>query len=78
MCLSVPDAAVPLSPLQHHLGLAMNDPRNLLLLVKAAEKRFDELRWTLKPLAPSMGLGPEGQLRSQQTFKVTWLACVGA
>ena len=49
----------------------MNDPRNLLLVVRAAERRFDELQWTLKPLVPSMGAGPEGQLRSQHTFKVT-------
>jgi len=53
-----------------HLGIAMNDPRNLLLVVGAAEKRFDDLQWTLKPLVPSMGVGPEGRLRSQQTFKV--------
>ena len=39
----------------------MNDPRNLLLVVKAAEKRFDDLKWTLKPLVPSMVVGPEGQ-----------------
>ena len=56
----------------------MNDPRNLLLVVGAAEKRFDDLQWTLKPLVPSMGVGPEGRLRSQQAFKVTWLAYVGA
>jgi hypothetical protein len=73
VCLSVPDAVVPL-PLQRHLGLAMNDPRNLLLVVGAAEKRFDDLQWTLKPLVPSMGVGPEARLRSQQAFKVTWLA----
>jgi hypothetical protein len=52
----------------------MNDPRNLLLVVGAAEKRFDDLQWTLKPLVPSMGVGREGRLRSQQTFQVTWLA----
>jgi hypothetical protein len=52
----------------------VNDPRNLLLVVGAAEKRFDDLQWTLKPLVPSMGVGPEGRLRSQQTFKVMWLA----
>jgi hypothetical protein len=56
----------------------VNGPSNLLLVIGAAEKRFDDLQWTLKPLVPAMGMGPEGQLRVQQTFKVTALAHLGA
>lgn len=63
--------------LQDHLGLDVNSASNLLLLQKAAKKRFDDFRWTLKPLVPTMGQGPQGQPRSQQEFKVTALAQLG-
>lgn len=64
--------------LQRHLGINMNGPSNLLLVVSAVEKRLDNFQWTLQPQVPIMGPGPNGQLRSQQKYKVTALAHLGA
>jgi len=36
------------------MGFEINTPGNLLLLVGAAEKKFDQFQWTLKPLPPQM------------------------
>lgn len=51
------------------MGLEINDPCNVLLLVGAAERRFDHMDWTLKPLAPSSFL-LDGVQRVMQPYKV--------
>lgn len=56
--------------LQHHLGLEVNAPSNMLLLVASAEKRFDGFQWTLKPLLPAWTEGVDGKPQKQQSFKV--------
>eukprot|EP00882_Tetradesmus_deserticola_P007617 GHRQ01008022.1.p1 GENE.GHRQ01008022.1~~GHRQ01008022.1.p1 ORF type:complete len:282 (+),score=84.69 GHRQ01008022.1:555-1400(+) len=51
--------------LRRIMELDVHDPRNVLLLVGAAEKRFHRLDWTLKPLPP-IGKGS----CQQQPYKV--------
>eukprot|EP00882_Tetradesmus_deserticola_P027113 GHRQ01029971.1.p1 GENE.GHRQ01029971.1~~GHRQ01029971.1.p1 ORF type:complete len:301 (+),score=76.83 GHRQ01029971.1:462-1364(+) len=56
-----------------HMGLGINDPGNLLLLVGAAEKKFDQFQWTLKPLPPKL-CQVDGKCRLMQPYKVLVLS----
>lgn len=51
------------------MGLRINDPGNLLLLVGGAERKFDQFQWTLKPLPPKT-CQVDGINRLMQPYKV--------
>lgn len=56
------------------MGLKINQPGNLLLLVGAAERKFHQFQWTLKPLPPKH-VQVDGVTRLMQPYKVcAWAA----